>query len=153
MSVEPGAILADGARREARALPGLHAHRRACPACALGRTVPGARELAELERLAVDWWPESSLAAAASCSPIQWQAHLHFHGLDVLKLDRIEAAAARALALALDGDTNAARVALSAVDRLREARGAGQGGTNGGPAAPEPPADPGAAAWPGEGLA
>jgi hypothetical protein len=142
------AILRD-ARGEAAPRRGVQAHRLACAACALGRTATGARTLAELERRAIAWADPAGLAQAAGVTVDEWLAHLWTFGLDEAQRANLEGAAAAALALALAGDTQAARVALSALDRLREARGLPRGGA-GGATDPgqEPEDDP--AAWPGE---
>ena len=128
---------------------GEQAHRAGCPACRLGRTVEGARTLAGLEARAVAWFPAAELAELAGCGEGAWWDHLRAYRLDEARTANVEGAAARALELAIAGDP-AARLALSAVDRLREARrgpGPASPGTNGGqfqaPGGPVPD-------WPGE---
>jgi len=149
MSTDPSAILrASRGGLKARA-GGLQAHRLGCPACSLGRSIEGARLLARLESRAVAWWPSSSLASAAGCAPGEWFDHLEQFGINEAQAANLDGAAARALALALDGDTQAARVALSALDRLREVRGGAGPSSNGAGPVVEPGA-PTATDWPGE---
>jgi len=93
-----------------------------------------------LEARYVRWAPVAELADQAGTDPATFEDHARAFALDQVRLDHLEDAAARALELALAGDPNG-RVALSALDRLRELRapdpGPGPGPPAAGPA-PEP---------------
>ena len=130
---EHQAILYEARGRACEVRDGVLAHRRACPLCRGVRSAPTARALAAVERRFLEWWPVPELADEAECTPAELVDHARQFGLDQVRANDLEAAAIRALELALAGDP-AGRVVLSAVDRLRELR------ADGTPAAPGPPA-------------
>ena len=100
-------------------MPGEQAHRRRCPLCARARDNTGARVLAALESRYIRWTPAVELARARGFDQADVEDHARLFGLDRLRLDHLDDAAARALELALAGDP-AGRVALYALDRLRD---------------------------------
>ena len=114
----PRTIL-DEVRGERCEVPGEQAHRRRCPLCARARDNTGARVLAALESRYIRWAPAVELARTAGLEPADVEDHARTFGLDRLRLEHLEDAAARALELALAGDP-CGRVALSALDRLRD---------------------------------
>lgn len=126
-----------GDREHAR---GEQAHRRACPLCRGARSNRGARALAALESRYIRWTPAAEIAEAAEVSAAEVGDHARAFGLDRRRLDHLDAAAARALELALGGDP-CGRVALAALDRLRDLTRTDPGPSDGpavaGPA-PEP---------------
>lgn len=117
-STTPKRIL-DEVRGTRSAISGEQAHRRTCPLCRGARSNSGARALATLEFRYVRWAPAVELARAEGLEQADIEDHARVFGLDRLRLDHLDAAAARALELALAGDP-CGRVALAAVDRLRD---------------------------------
>ena len=130
---EHQAILYEARGSACEVRDGVLAHRRACPLCRGVRSAPSARALAAVERRFREWWPVPELADEAECTPAELVDHARQFGLDQVRDNDLEAAAIRALDLALAGNP-AGRVVLSAVDRLRELR------ADGTPAVPGPPA-------------
>ena len=99
--------------------PGEQAHRRRCPLCRSARDNLGARALAALDSRYIRWAPPAELARAEGLEQADVEDHARTFGLDRLRLDHLDDAAARTLEFALAGDP-CGRVALSALDRLRD---------------------------------